>query len=103
MDATRRKAAPSDQIKTLTDTNALLTAESAQLKRAVTDLENKNKFLKVIVAILLASNGGSGVGLATSMSGATAQTALISATGVFFSVIIASIAIMTFMHRSPQA
>jgi hypothetical protein len=64
-----------------------------------TNLEKKIRFLEVVVTILLASSGGSSVGLAASMSGATAQTALVSASGVFFGVIMASIAILTFMHR----
>ena len=51
------------------------------------------------MTILLASSGGLGVGLAVSMAGAAVQTALSSATGVFFAVIMASIAILTFMRR----
>jgi hypothetical protein len=99
MDITGQKAAPSDKIRALTDTNAVLQADSAQLKRANDMLEQKIKSLKVVVTILLASSGGLGVGLATSMSGAAVQTALISATGVSFGVIMASMAILSFMRR----
>jgi hypothetical protein len=83
-----------------------LQAKTAQLERANTELkaandnlEHKIKSLQVAVTILLASSGGSGVGLAVSMAGAAVQTALASATGVFFAVIMASIAILTFMRR----
>jgi hypothetical protein len=106
MDVTRRRAAPSVQIQALTDTNAALQAKNAQLEgtnvdlKAVNDnLEHKIKSLQVTVTILLACCGGLGVGLAVSMAGAAAQTALASATGVFFAVIMASIAILTFMRR----
>jgi hypothetical protein len=103
---TRRRATPSDQIQALTDTNAALQADNAQLERDNAGLKADNdvlrqkvKSLQVTVTVLLASGGGLGVGLATSMAGATVQTALASATGVFFAVIMASIAILTFMRR----
>jgi len=97
---------PSEQIQALTGTNAALQAENAQLERANADLkaandllEQKIKSLQVTVTILVASSGGLVVDLATRMAGAGAQIALASATGVFFAVIMASIAILTFMRR----
>jgi len=106
VDVTRRRATPSERIQALTDTNAALQAKNAQLERTSADLkaandnlEHKIKSLQVAVTILLASSGGLGVGLAVSMAGAAVQTALASATGVFFAVIMASIAILTFMRR----
>ena len=71
----------------------------ADLKAANERLEQKIKALQVAVTILLASSGGLTVGLATSLAGAAAQTALASAIGVFFGVMMASIAILTFMRR----
>ena len=100
------KAAPSNQIQALIDANAVLHVENEEfrstnvdLKEANALLEQKIKFLQVAVTFLLASSGGLGVGLATSMSGAAMQTALASAAAVFFGVIMASIAILTFMRR----
>ena len=92
MDITRRKAAPTEQIQALTDTNAALQRANSDLEAANDLLEKRIKSLQVAVTILLASSGGLGVGLATSMAGAAVQTALASATGVFFAMITASIA-----------
>lgn len=65
MNVIGRRAAPSNQIQALTDTNALLQANNAQLRRANVDLEATNaalkraiKSLQIVVAILLASSGG---------------------------------------------
>jgi hypothetical protein len=103
---TERRIAPSEQIKAVTDVNAVLRADNARLERANADLkaanrsvEQKLKSLQVAVAILLAVSGGLGVGLATGMAGATAQTAFSSAAGVFFGVVMASMAILVFVHR----
>jgi hypothetical protein len=106
MDAAGRRVAPSEQIKALTDSNAALQVDNMRLERAHANLQAENhrleqkiKSLEVAVTVLLASSGGLGVGLATSMAGATVQTALASATAVLFGVIMASIAILTFMRR----
>jgi hypothetical protein len=62
-------------------------------------LEQRIKSLQVAITILLASNAGLGVGLATSMAGAAAQSALTSATGAFVAVITVSIAILHYMRK----
>jgi hypothetical protein len=109
MVAPRRKSASSEQFQALTDTNTILQADKMQLVRDNSDLkavnsllEQKIKYLQVAITILLASNAGLTIGLATSMAGATAQTALASATGAFFAVITASIAILIYMRRLPR-
>jgi hypothetical protein len=102
-----RKTTPSkQQIQALTDANVGLQASKSQLERAIADLkttngllEQKIKLLEVAVTILLASSASLSTGLAIRMVGATAQTAFSSATGVFFAVIVASIAILSFMRR----
>lgn len=106
MAVTGRRSASVGQIQALTDANAVLRADNTQLEKANADLkaanrllEQKLKSLQVAVTILLAISGGLSVGLATSMAGATAQIALSSAAGVFFGVIMASMAILAFMHR----
>jgi hypothetical protein len=104
--AAGRRIAPSEQMRPVTDVNAVLRADNARLERANADLKAANRLLKqklkslqVAVAILLAVSGGLGVGLATGMAGATAQTAFSSAAGVFFGVVMASMAILVFVHR----
>ena len=74
MDASGRRAAPTQQIQALTNINAELHAANTQLTKANTDLkaandlqEKKIKFLQVATTISLASNGGLRVGLATRM------------------------------------
>jgi hypothetical protein len=62
-------------------------------------LEQKIKYLQVIVAILLATVAGLSVGLGAGLAGATVTIALSSAVAVAFGVITASIAILTFMRR----
>ena len=106
MDITRRRPGLFKQIQELAEINAVLLADKAHLERSYDELkttnsllEQKIKSLQVVVAILIAGSGGLGVGLATSLTGATIQTALVSATGVFFAMIMASIAILTFMRR----
>jgi hypothetical protein len=106
MNVTRRRVGPSKQMQALNDTNAALRADKAQLEREYAELKSANdlleqkiKSLQVTVAILIAGSGSLGVGLATSMTGATVGTALASATGVFFAMIMVSIAILTYMRR----
>lgn len=96
----------SEQMQALTSANAALQADNAQLAGAITDiraanglLEQRIRILQVAVTILLASSAASIVGMATSMSGAGVQTALASASGVFFAVIMASMAILAFLRR----
>ena len=107
MDIAGRRAAPSEQIRALNDSNIVLQADNAGLEKANMDLKAENnllrqriKSLQVAVTILLASSAGLSVGLATSTAGAKVQTAIASATAVFFGVIMASIAILTFMRRN---
>ena len=106
MDVTRRRPGLLKQVQELAEINAVLLAEKARLERSYEELETANslleqkiKSLQVAIAILIAGSGGLGVGLATSLTGAAVQTALVSATGVFFAMIMASIAILTFMRR----
>ena len=110
MDGTGRRAAPSGQIQSLTDTNSVLQANNAQLERENANLratngrlEQKIKSLQVGVTILLATTAGSGVGLGTSLAGAAVSIALASAAAVVSGVITASIAILTFMRKLPAA
>ena len=102
MVAQRRKTASSEELQTLNQ----LQAENMQLERTIGDLktahgllEQKIKSLRVAITILLASSVGLSIGLATSMAGATAQTALASATGTFFAVITVSITILIYMRQ----
>lgn len=106
MDIAGRRAAPSEQIRALNDSNVVLQADKDRLEKANMDLKAENELLKqkikslqVAVTILLASSAGLSVGLATSTAGAKVQTAIASAAAVFFGVIMASIAILTFMRR----
>jgi hypothetical protein len=62
-------------------------------------LEQRIKSLQVIITMLCASSVGLAVGLATSVTGATTQVSLSSAIGVFFAVVMASMAILTYMRR----
>jgi hypothetical protein len=88
----RRKTTSSEQFQALTRDNNDLKAFNSLL-------EQKVKSLQMAITILLASIVGLSIGLTTSMAGATAQTALESATGAFFAVIAASIAILSYMRR----
>lgn len=106
MDGTGRRAASSDQIKALTDTNSVLQANNARLETENTDLretrdrqEQKIKSLQVGVTILLATSAGLGMGLGTRLAGATVSIALSSAAAVVFGVITASLAILNFMRK----
>jgi hypothetical protein len=98
---------PSEQIRALTDANARLRADREQserdnagLKATKTLLEQRIRLLEVVVTILLASIASLSVELATRTLGATAQIAFGSATGVFFAVIAASIAILSFIRHA---
>lgn len=71
---------------------------NAELRAANDLLRQKVKSLQMAVVILLACSAGLGVGFALSMEGASVQIALASATTVLFAVIMASIAILTFMR-----
>jgi hypothetical protein len=97
---------PSEQIRALTESNAGLRGVNEQLERVAADLKATNRLLEqrirllqVVVTILLASIASFSIELAARMLGATVQTAFGSATGVFFAVIAASIAILSFMRR----
>jgi hypothetical protein len=61
-------------------------------------LEQRIRSLQVILALLLAITAGLAVGMATSMAGADVQVALESATGVFFAVIMASMAVLSYVR-----
>jgi ABC-type phosphate transport system auxiliary subunit len=102
----RRKSASSEQFQALTDANRKLQADKMLLQRVNSDLkagksllEQRIKSLQVAITILVAGSVGLSIGLATSMAGATAQTALASATGAFFAVITVSLAILMYMRR----
>lgn len=90
----------------LAEANVILHAEKVRLEEVNTSLEAANnsleqkvRSLQVCATILLACCGGLGAGLAARIAGATAQTSFTSATGVFFALIMASIAILNFMRR----
>lgn len=92
--------------RALARANATLQADKAQLERQNAKLSDSSerleqtiKTLHVIVAVLLAITGGLTVGLATSMAGVAPQAALGSATGVFFAVIMTSIAVLSYIRR----
>ena len=101
-----RRAVSSKQAQILADANATLRAYNTQLKRVNVDLKAANhrmeqevRFLQVAVTILLSSSVGLGVAMATSMARATAQVSISSALAAFFAVIMASVAMLTFMRR----
>jgi hypothetical protein len=62
-------------------------------------LKQKLKSAHVVITILLAISAAVCVGLSTSLAGSAVQVALISATTVFFAVVTASIAILTYLRR----
>jgi len=106
MVASRRKITPSKQLQALISDNAGLQAGKMELERSNDDLKAANialeqriKYLQVAVTILLASSVSLSIGLATSMAGVAPQLALTSATGTFFAVITASIAILIYLRR----
>jgi hypothetical protein len=106
MDITGRKAAPSEQVLALNEFNAVLRADNTELERANVSLRAENdqlkqkvKYLQVAATILIATSAGSGVGFVTSAVGVVVPTAITSAAAVFFGVIMASIAILTFMRQ----
>jgi hypothetical protein len=82
----------SDEIRALTEANA-------ELKATNRLQEQKIRFLQVTAAVLLACIGGLAVGMATCIAKASAVTALGSAFAVFVGVIMASVAILSYMHR----
>jgi hypothetical protein len=102
----RRRAAPSGDVQALSDTNsalkddnARLEGDNANLKAERDRLRQRIKSLEVAVITLLASSAGLSVGMATSMAGVAAETALAIATSVSFGVIMAAMAILTYMRR----
>jgi len=106
MEVSRRIASPSRRMEALINHNAELQADSAKLAKDNTDLtverdmlKQKNKFMQVIVALLLASGIGMGVGMGTSMAHFSPGAALTLATTIFFAVITVSLAIMNYMNR----
>lgn len=99
-----------EQIQVMTSANAVLQADKTRLEETLAGqrvvngvLEQKIRLLQVTATILLASAMGLAAGMATSMGGAVVQTAMASASGVFFAVIMASMAILVFLHRSSSA
>ena len=105
VDVQRRKDAPSE-VHALTKANAALRSDKARLARDIADrkalierLEQKTRSLQVTVALLLATTLGLAVGLTTSMTGSGVPAALGSATGVFFAVIMTSIAVLSYMRH----
>jgi hypothetical protein len=71
---------------------------NASLRAANSLLEQKVKALQVGATILLASCGGLCAALAAHIAGASAQVSFTSATGVFFALIMAMIAILNFLR-----
>lgn len=105
MDVQRRRDAPSE-VHALAEANAALRSDKAGLVRDIADLkalterlEQKARSLQVTVTLLLATTLGLAVGLSTSMTGSGVQAALGSATGVFFAVIMTSIAVLSYIRR----
>lgn len=94
---------PSEQVQGPVSGNTALQAANAQLRAANGLLEQKIRVLQVTATILLAISAGSIVGMATRMTGAAVPTALGSGFGVFFAVIMALMAILGFVHKSPSA
>jgi riboflavin transporter FmnP len=82
----------SGEIRALTEANAELKATNRLQEKTI-------KFLQVTVAVLLACTCGLAAGLAICLARASALTAFSSAFGVFVGVIMASVAILTYMHR----
>ena len=87
-----RRSEPSKEMQALADSNA-------DLKAANHLQEQRIKFLPVTVTVVLASTGGLGMGLATCLAGASVQIALSSSFAGFLGVIMASMAILSYMHR----
>jgi hypothetical protein len=81
--------------------NAQLEGANAELSASNHRLEQTIKCLQVAVTIMLAVTWGLSVALATVMAGATVQITLSSAAGIFFGVIMTSMAILTFIGRWP--
>jgi cysteine sulfinate desulfinase/cysteine desulfurase-like protein len=105
MDMQRRRDVPSE-VHALAGANAALRSDKARLEKDIGDLkalterlEQKARSLQVAVALLLATTLGLAVGLTTSMTGSGVPAALGSATGVFFAVIMTSIAVLTYIRR----
>jgi hypothetical protein len=105
MDMPRRRDVPSE-VHALADANAALRSDKAGLERDNVDLkalsvrlEQRIRSLQVIVALLLAVTLGLAVGLTASMTGGGVQAALGSATGVFFAVVMTSIAVLSYIRR----
>jgi hypothetical protein len=89
----------SDEIRALTEANADLTAANRLQEQKIKLREQQVRFLQVTVAVLLACTGGLAVGLATCIARASALTALSSAFAVFVGVIMASMAILSYIRR----
>ena len=105
MDMARRRGVPSE-VHALADANAALRADKTCLERDVADLralnvrlEQRIRSLQVIVALLLAVTLALAIGLTVSMTGSGVQAALGSATGVFFAVIMTSLAVLSYIRR----
>lgn len=102
----QRKDVLSKEMNTLASANATLLADKARLERENESLrtssrllEQRNTSLKVMLVVLLAATAGLTVGMATSMEAIGPQAALGSATGVFFAVIMTSVAILSYVRR----
>jgi hypothetical protein len=101
-----RRSLPSEQITDSSSNHASAQVKITQLEKEIIDLkatnellERKVRFLQVTAVVLLASCAGLCAGFAISMAGVALQAALVSATGVFFAVVTASIAILTYTRR----
>jgi hypothetical protein len=101
----QRRDPPSEQMHTLVSANealrtdkARLESDNASLRASQGLLDRRIRSLQVILALLLAITAGLAVGMATSMAGAGVQVALGSATGVFFAVIMASMAVLSYIR-----
>lgn len=94
------------EVPALSGANAALRADKARLEKEIEGLgdltvrlEQKIRSLQVAVTLLLAITLGLAVGLTTSMTGSGVQAALGAATGVFFAVILTSIAVLSYIRR----
>jgi hypothetical protein len=101
-----RKVTQYEELRILTDAKAALLVDNTKLELANADLRKTNerlekrvKSLLVSVTISLATGASLTVGLMTHVVGATIPVSLSSAVVVFFGVIMASMAILTFVRR----
>lgn len=101
MDMPRRREAP-PEVQALAELRSAkegLERDNAELKVHTVRLEQRIRSLQVAVSVLLAITLGLVVGLTISMTGGTVQAALGSGTGVFFAVIMTSVAVLSYIRH----